>query len=131
VGLTIAGAEALIARLYVARILPGRRCMARWKRAADQSGVADGFAVDRGHGGSRIDVRRTGPADERLDAAPRVVGQPGVSPLGVVPPAGDAASWVPWVASALLSGAVLFLAYVLVLRFELSVLRWWWAQCRS
>jgi hypothetical protein len=36
--------------------------------------------------------------------------------------AGDAAAAVPWVASALLSGAMLFLAYVLVLRFELSVL---------
>ena len=36
--------------------------------------------------------------------------------------AGDAPTLVPWVASALLSGAGLFLAYVLVLRFDLSVL---------
>jgi hypothetical protein len=36
-------------------------------------------------------------------------------------PTGDAAAVMPWVASALLSGLTMFLAYLLVLRFDLSV----------
>ena len=123
VGLTIAGAEALIARLYVGANPPWPSLHGAVEAWPLINPVLQ--TVSQLIAGTAVLALMCGGLDRLTNGwtRRRVLWGSLACLLWVLShQAGDAASWVPWVASALLSGAVLFLAYVLVLRFELSVL---------